>query len=145
MTPEDPSWAAHVHKLTELHRDIANGVVPPEEAKVRLAQIKAEQEEFMKSPERRRLNNQTHDIVQRRIVEQEEENMRQVRRPRIIYRPQHQFSFSCQCRRCVSFSTITMQDKDLLKEMGIVWSKIKQDNDLDGSLFSLDYQTEETK
>lgn len=37
MTPEDPSWAAHVHKLTELHRDIASGVVPPEEAKVRLA------------------------------------------------------------------------------------------------------------
>lgn len=81
----------------------------------------------MKSPERRRLNNQTHDIVQRRIVEQEEENMRQVRRPRIIYRPQHVLDFKCQCKSCVRKHTITMEDRNFLQEMGIIWNKAEAD------------------
>ncbi len=37
----------------------------------------------------------------------------------------HALSFTCQCRTCVRLSTITLQDRDLLKAMGIVWTKRK--------------------
>jgi hypothetical protein len=82
----------------------------------------------LSSPERQRLNNQAHDIVQRRIAEQEEENMRQLRkRARIVYHPQHVLDFKCQCKSCVRKHTITMEDRDLLREMGITWNKAEED------------------
>ena len=33
----------------------------------------------------------------------------------------HALSFSCQCKACVRLHTITMQDRDFLKEMGVSW------------------------
>lgn len=35
--------------------------------------------------------------------------------------PSHAFNSKCQCRRCVQLHTITMQDREFLRTMGIVW------------------------
>ena len=33
----------------------------------------------------------------------------------------HAFDRSCQCKRCVRLHTITMQDRELLRTMGVAW------------------------
>lgn len=135
MTP-DPNngWAAHVHRLIEFHRDVVRGSIPPEEARIRLEKLKTEQQAFAESSsEHRRRFNQAYDIVQRRIGE--EESMRQLRRRpyNIVYRSQHVLDFKCQCKACVRKHTITMEDRNLLHEMGITWNKAEAD-EMDGTV-----------
>lgn len=124
MIPDPDSWADHMHRLTELHREMAAGTVPPDEARARLAKLSAEQQEFMKLAPVPDKFNQAHNIVQKRMVEQKEERMRQLRkRPRIMYHSMHVLDFKCQCKVCVRKHTITMEDRNLLREMGIIWNK----------------------
>jgi len=37
---------------------------------------------------------------------------------------QHPLDFSCQCKMCVRMHTISMDDRDFLCSIGIVWNKI---------------------
>ena len=36
---------------------------------------------------------------------------------------EHTLDFKCSCTRCTRLKTITMQDRDFLREMGIAWKR----------------------
>lgn len=42
--------------------------------------------------------------------------------PLFFTRECHPWNQSCQCKRCVRFHTITMQDRDFLASIGITWA-----------------------
>jgi hypothetical protein len=49
--------------------------------------------------------------------------------PLFFTKTQHTFDRSCQCKRCVRLHTITMQDRELLRTMGIAWTAQRHDHD----------------
>lgn len=130
MAPEDfnnKQWAGYLRRLSELHRDVAQNVISSEEAESRLNALKSEQQQFLKSDRLQDMDRQAERIVEHRIDEQKtEETMRRngIRRSaRRVMHEAHALDFKCQCKHCVRKHTITMADRDFLKELGITWAK----------------------
>lgn len=47
--------------------------------------------------------------------------------PRSATKTQHHpLDFKCQCKRCVRLHTLTMQDRDFLRSIGITWQRPKK-------------------
>jgi hypothetical protein len=42
--------------------------------------------------------------------------------PLFYTKTRHAFSRSCQCKRCVRLHTITIQDREFLRTIGVVWN-----------------------
>lgn len=38
----------------------------------------------------------------------------------------HSLNFKCQCKRCVRLHTLTMQDREFLRSIGIAWQRPKK-------------------
>ena len=41
----------------------------------------------------------------------------------------HTFDRSCQCKRCVRLHTLTMQDRELLRTMGVAWTANRHEHE----------------
>ena len=141
MEQSQKLFAEYMQKVSQLYRDFEAALISREEAIARLSVLKAEHKQLVESgifPLNKRIAIP---------IESGDDMIRRFSRTRgRAPSTKHPLDFKCTCRRCVSFSTITMQDRDLLKEMGIVWrSKTEQGNDTDGSLSLEEQQTEETK
>jgi hypothetical protein len=106
MKPNPEKWRAYVHSLKELHRDVSNGNISNDEAKAKLESLKKMETEMGVVMEPTRIRKRKPRAT----------------RPQII----HALDFKCQCKRCVRLYTITLEDKNWLKEMGIIWNKTEE-------------------
>jgi len=143
MEPQEEPFAEYIRKISRLYEDFSLDLISREEAMARLSVLKTEHKQLVESgmfPLNKRFEIPTErgdDMIRK---------FSRTRRVRDVRTQTHPLNFKCNCRRCVGLYTITMQDRDLLKEMGIVWrSKTEQDKESEDSLLLMDGQTEEEK
>ena len=114
--PSQKQLAEHRRKLSQLYQDVSEHNITREEALARLDVLRAEQKKLRES-----------NIIPPNTQSQEESqggDMRRFKRARRTYFPsEHELDFKCQCSSCVRKHTITMADRDLLREMKISWGK----------------------
>jgi hypothetical protein len=113
QSPSQQRLAEYMHNLAQLHKDISEQRISHEKAVRRLTELKLEHKKLEES-----------GIFPLSMqVPVDEAPTRKKTNPKIS----HALNFSCACRRCTRLSTITMQDRTLLKSMGIVWRSKAED------------------
>ena len=108
-------FAEYMRRLSQLYQDFEADLMSREEAISRLNTLKAEHKQLVESgllP----LNKQIAVPVERGV-----DDMIRRFRSRKAYTTEHELDFKCQCASCVRKHTITMADRDLLREMKISW------------------------
>jgi len=124
--PSQKQLAEHMRKLSQLYQDVSDQSISREEAAIRLSALKAEQKQLRESgiiPLNMRVSTQP-------VTGQGDDMMRRFKRARRAYHAQdHALDFKCQCSSCVRKHTITMADRDLLREMKISWSKPSEETE----------------
>lgn len=125
QSPSQKQLAEHMRKLSQLYRDVSDQLITQEEAARRLSVLKAEQQKLQESgifP----LNMKVAATGQPPASQGDDDMMRRfTRRARRTYHTEHELDFKCQCKSCVRKHTITMADRDLLREMKISWGKVE--------------------
>jgi hypothetical protein len=120
QSPSQKQLAEHMRKLSQLYRDVSDQSITREEAATRLSALKAEQKQLRDSgiiPLNMRVSAPP-------TGQGDDDMMRRFKRARRSYHaPEHELDFKCQCSSCVRKHTITMADRDLLREMKISWGK----------------------
>ena len=110
-------FAEYMRKISQLYQDFEAELISREEAMAHLSVLKAEHKQLVDSgifPLNKRIAIP---------VEKGDDMIRRFSRSRRTYHTEHELNFKCQCKRCVRMHTITLADRDLLREMKISWGK----------------------
>lgn len=117
QSPSQKRLAEHMRKLSQLYRDVSDQKISQEEAARRLSVLKVEHQQLQES-----------GIFPLNMQPTEGDDMmrRFTKRARKTYHTEHELDFKCQCRSCVRKHTITMEDRDWLRELKIVWNPVAE-------------------
>jgi hypothetical protein len=110
-------FAEYMRKISQLYQDFEAELISREEAMARLSVLKAEHKQLVDSgifPLNKRIAIP---------VERGDDMIRRFSRSRRTYHTEHELDFKCQCKSCVSKHTITMADRDFLRDLKISWGK----------------------
>ena len=124
MDQSQRQLAEHMRKLSQLYKEVSDQTISRDEAAVRLSFLKAEQQKLREA-----------GIVplNMRVAQEDDGMMRKFtpRRTRSVYRSTgHELNFKCQCARCVRLYTITLADRDLLRDLKITWGKTTEEGEI---------------
>jgi hypothetical protein len=110
-------FAEYMRKISQLYKDFSDDRISREEAVARLDVLKTEHKQLVESgifPLNKRIAFP---------VERGDDMIRRFSRTRKPSYTPHELDFKCQCKSCVSKHTITMADRDFLRELKISWGK----------------------
>ena len=110
-------FAEYIQKISQLYHDVETDLISREEAIARLNNLKVEYKQLVESgllPLNKRI------AVP---VERGDDMIRRFRSRKTYTITYHALDFKCQCSRCVRMHTITLADRDLLRDMKISWGK----------------------
>lgn len=125
QSPSQKRLAEHMRKLSQLYRDVSDQKISQEEAARRLSILKVEHQKLQDSgifP----LNMRVAAAMQPTEGQGDDMMRRFTKRARRAYHTEHELDFKCQCKSCVRKHTITMEDRDWLRELKIVWNPVAE-------------------
>ena len=103
-----------------MDREMSMNLISPEEALAELDALKAEQKQIEAENEADKGQPRGSNMIRRSRKPNRTSNRNS----------SHVFSFECICAGCVKKTTITMQDRDFLNSMGILWRSVKKQEEV---------------